>query len=68
MKSKVYFLFLKLGQDSVFDVIRYDYIEGFIATNIISIKYELYNNVESAITFLLSNVIIYVWLKHQLVD
>ena len=45
-------LFKKLGQDSVFDVIISDEIEDFIEKNIISSKYEVYNNVESAIKFI----------------
>ena len=36
----------KLGQTSIFDIIRYDDIEYFIANNIISSKYEVENNVE----------------------
>ena len=46
------FLLKKLGWYSVFDVIRYDKIENFIAKNIISGKDEVENNVESAINVL----------------
>ena len=46
------FLFKKLGQASVFDFIRFDEIEDFIANNIISSKDEVDNNVKSAITFI----------------
>ena len=42
----------KIGRASVFDVIRYNQILDFIAKNIISSKYEVYNNVESAINVL----------------
>ena len=42
----------KLGQTSIFDVIRYDNIEYFIANNIISSKYEVENIFESGITFI----------------
>ena len=42
----------KIGRASVFDVIRYNQIWGFIAKNIISSKYEVDNNVESAINFI----------------
>ena len=42
----------RLGQGSVFDVIRSDKIDYFIANNTISSEYEVDNNVESSITFL----------------
>ena len=42
----------KLGLASVFCIITSDDIENFIVNNIISSKYEVDNNVESAITFL----------------
>ena len=45
-------MFEKLGKASVFDVIRSGVIEDFIAKNIISGRYEVENNVESAINFL----------------
>ena len=49
MKRKV---FLKLGWAYVFVVIIYYDIDDFIAKNIISSKYEVDNNVESAIAFI----------------
>ena len=42
----------KLGLASVFCIITSDDIENFIVNNIISSKYEVDNNIESAINFL----------------
>ena len=50
MKRKCFFQD-KLGQASVFYIIRSDEIDDFIAKNIISNKYKVDNNVESVITF-----------------
>ena len=62
------FLLKKLAWDYVFDVIMSHEIEDFIANDIISSKYEVDNNVESAITFINHKCNDRCMVKHQLMN